>query len=408
MTETFFRHAYGQLVSTLCRRVGVQHLEEVEDAVQAALLTGVETWPRDGCPDDAMAWLYRVAHRALLDALRKGSRRRRILAQRAEQLPSETGVVVLEPPLPSEVDDDLLRMLFVCCDPVLPVASQLALALKTLCGFSVGEIAQRLFVAEAAAYKRLGRARERLRTTVEPAELGEAMGPERRGSVLRVLYQLFTEGHLSVRADHGLRRELCEEAIRLGGLLAEHPIGAHPETHALLALMYLHSARMDARIDDLGGLLLLEEQDRSRWDRTAIEIGLAYLARSAEGEVLSRYHVEAGIAAEHCLAPNLEATRWDRVVLGYEQLNRLAPSPLHRLHRAMAVAAAEGPEAGLASLEGDLPPAWLEGSYLWAAALADLHRRCGHAEAAAAHRDTALELAPTDSVRVLLARRLGA
>lgn len=398
MDPAYFRHASGQLVSTLCRRFGVQHLEAVEDAVQAALLKAVETWP-DGEPNDATAWLYRVSHRALLDELRTGSRRRRILAELPPEGAAEEAFDVR---LEGELRDDLLRMLFVCCDPELPVASQIAIALKTLCGFGVREIALRLFVAETAVYKRLSRARAHLR--VAPRD--DLDLDARRPVVLRVLHQLFTEGHLSTRAP-GLRYDLCDEAIRLGRLLAEHPSGARPETFALLALMHLHRARLDARTDDAGDLLLLEEQDRSLWDATHIQTGLACLARSAEGQAFSRYHAEAGIAAEHCLAPSFEATRWDRIIACYDQLERVAPSPLHRLHRAVAVAAAEGPEAGLEALEGDMPPAWLEGSYLWSAVLADLHRRLGDTARAQRFRDTALELAPSDAVRTSLTRRLG-
>jgi len=400
MEAAYFRHASGELVSTLCRRFGLQHLEAVEDAVQAALLAAVETWPRQGEPDDQMAWLYRVSHRALLDELRTGHRRRRILSEQWPESVPDT----LDPRLAGELRDDLLRMLFVCCDPELPVASQLAIALKTLCGFGVREIALRLFVAETAVYKRLSRARTQLRARASKGFDAIADLDARRPQVLRVIHQLFTEGHLSLRAP-ALRRDLCDEAIRLAHLLADHPAGAHPDTFALLALMHLHSARLDARMSASGELLLLEEQDRRRWDASQMQIGLAFLARSAEGDSFSRYHAEAGIAAEHGLAPSFEETRWDRIIACYDQLERVAPSPLHRLHRAVAVAAVEGPEAGLAALEGDVPPTWLEGSYLWAAVLADLHRRCGHPRRARERHEAALRLAPSPAVRDLLARR---
>lgn len=401
MEPAYFRHASGLLVSTLCRRFGIQHLEAVEDAVQVALLKAVETWP-DGEPNDPTAWLYRVSHRALLDELRTGSRRRRLLAELPPQLPPERFGEPFDVRLEGELRDDLLCMLFVCCDPDLPVASQIAIALKTLCGFGVREIALRLFVAETAVYKRLSRARAHLRASPRDELDLEA----RRPVVLRVLHQLFTEGHLSTQAP-GLRRDLCDEAIRLAQLLAEHSIGARPDTFALLALMHLHRARMDSRTDEAGDLLLLEEQDRSLWDAAHIQTGLAFLAQSAEGDAFSRYHAEAGIAAEHCLAPSFEATRWDRIIACYDQLEQVAPSPLHRLHRAVAVAAARGPQAGLEALEGDIPPAWLEGSYLWAAVLADLHRRCGDPSRAQRFRDTALELAPSEAARKALGRRLG-
>jgi predicted RNA polymerase sigma factor len=217
---------------------------------------------------------------------------------------------------------------------------------------------------------------------------------------------LFTEGYLSSHSDGPIRRELCEEAKRLAHVLAEHPVSATPETFALVALIHLHSARMTARQDGSGGLLLLEEQDRSRWDHRELQLGLSWLARSADGDVFSRYHAEAGIAAEHGLAASFAETRWDRIVECYELLERLSPSPIHTLNRALAVAEQRGPACGLGVLEGRAPPSWVAGSYLWDAALADLHRRCGHVELARHHRDAAIEGAPCPAVQDALRRRL--
>ena len=198
-------------------------------------------------------------------------------------------------------------MLFVCCDDAIPRESRLVLALKTLCGFSTAEIALRLFTSEANVHKRLARARDRLREAppdlqTPPLETLRSRLP----SVHAVLYLLFNEGYLSAHAEQAIRRELCDEAIRLATLLAEHPVGAVPETFALLALMHLHAARLGARLDGMGGLLLLEEQDRSLWDRERMQLGAEWLERAASGEVFSRFHAEAGIAAEHCFAPSFE------------------------------------------------------------------------------------------------------
>lgn len=203
-----------------------------------------------------------------------------------------------------------------------------------------------------------------------------------------------------------IRRDLCNEAIRLATILAEHPVGEAPETFGLLALMHLSAARMTARQDSFGGLLLLEEQDRGLWDQQAIQVGLEWLAKSSQGDNFSRYHAEAGIAAEHCLAPSFQETRWDRVVECYSLLERIAPSAIHKLNRAVAVAEWQGPAEGLAVLNGFEPPTWLTGSYLWAAVLADLHRRCGNAQTASRYRDIAFKSAPTPAVKELLQRRL--
>jgi len=397
----------------LSRRVGVQHVEAVEDAVQSALMAALESWTTAGPPDNRSAWLYRVAHNRLVGDLRQRAGRSRILERHGEQaeqalrevdMPGDAPAVFL----PGEVEDSLLRMLFVCCDDAIPEPSQLVFALKTLCGFGVEEIALRLFTSEANVYKRLGRARSRLQTLPSiPDELSGEQYAVRLPAVHKVLYLLFTEGYLSSHAQHAIRRELCDEAIRLTTLLAEHPVGQGPQTFALLSLMHLHVARMTSRQDGAGGLLLLEEQDRSLWDRQQIQVGLEWLARSAQGDAFSRYHAEAGIAAEHCLAPSFEETRWERVVECYALLEHAAPSAIHRLNRAVAVAQWQGPAAGLAVVEGFDPPTWLAGSYLWAAVLADLHGRCGNTAAADRHRDAALELAPTDALRQLLKRRLG-
>jgi RNA polymerase sigma factor (sigma-70 family) len=390
----------------LARRVGVQHIELVEDAVQSALMAALTAWTHDSEPEHPGAWLYSVAYRRLIQDLRRKSGRLKILEQAAGDL-SEGASHPQDPLFCDEIRDDMLRMLFVCCDPDIPWESGLVLALKTLCGFSTAEIALRLFTSEANVHKRLGRARDRLRQTLPDVELPplQELGTRLAG-VHAVLYLLFNEGYLSAHAEQTIRRELCDEAVRLATLLAEHPIGAVPESFALLALMHLHLARLGSRVDATGGLLLLEEQDRSLWDPGNIRLGLQWLERSATGDVFSRFHAEAGIAAEHCLAPSYPETRWQEIADLYAMLERRAPSPLHTLNRSVAVAEWQGPDAGLAVLKGLAPPAWLYGSYLWDAVLADLHRRAGNSEIARQHRERALSSAPTDAVRELLRRRL--
>ncbi len=406
LAEHFFRHEYGRLVATLSRRAGAQHIEAVEDAVQTALMSALASWTVAGVPDNPTAWLFRVAQNRLWGELRQRSRHRRIMELNASHI-AEAPQDAVEPILAREMRDDLLRMLFVCCDEAIPPQSQLVLALKILCGFEVREIALRLFTSEANVYKRLGRARDRLRALPSyPDELTDAQYTARVPAVRNILYLMFTEGYLSAGAESAIRRELCAEAIRLTTLLATHPVGESPETSALLALMHLHSARLTARQDGTGGLLLLEEQDRGSWDQRDIAVGLSWLAQSAAGEVFSRYHAEAGIAAEHCLAPTFRETRWEQIVEGYALLERIAPSAIHRLNRAVAVAEWRGPAAGLAVLDGFQPPTWLAGSYMWVAVLADLHRRCGNDQTADGYRELACQLAPTIAVRQVLRRRL--
>jgi RNA polymerase sigma-70 factor (ECF subfamily) len=279
--------------------------------------------------------------------------------------------------------------------------------LKVLCGFGVGEIAERLFTTEANVYKRLWRAQGRLRATaLELDGLTTEQLASRLPAVLAVSYLLFTEGYLSSRSEAPFRQELCDEAKRIVTLLAHHPSGATPETFALLALMLLHSGRGSARRSPTGGLVLLEEQDRSRWNMAEIALGLRWLARSAQGDSFSRYHAEAGIAAEHCLAPSFAETRWDRIVECYALLERTAPSVIHTLNRAVALSEHLGPQHGLALLDGiDVPP-WLERSHVWHAVRAYLHGRCGHRELARQYAEAALERAPSRVIAEALERRL--
>ena len=407
LPEHYFRHEFGRLVSILSRRFGVHRVELCEDAVQTALLRAVQSWPQRGQPDDKSAWLYRVAMNEVLGALRR-ARRTDASADNAEQVADDASV---EEPvyLEHEVRDDQLRMLFVCANQGIPRESQIVFALKILCGFSVEEIALRLFQSNEAIYKRLQRARAALRERIEELEPpGIEELTSRLPAVLEILYLLFTEGYSSAQPDKLIRRELCEEAIRLGRLLEEHAVGAAPEVAALLALMYLDAARFDSRVDGTGGLLLLEEQDRSLWDRDLIHIGTSYLHRAARGELFTRYHAEAAIAAEHCLAPTYKETRWGEIARFYQMLDGVTPSPINTLNRSIAIAEWKGPDAGLALLEALNPPPWLLGYYLWDATLGELYRRRGDRERATSHLTRALSAAPTHAEKALLRRRLEA
>src|SRR5262249_32696515 len=244
---------HGRLVALLSRRVGLAHLALVEDSVQAALLAALETWDATGAPANPTAWLYRVAYRHVLDELRSRTRRAHILTRVATEKDEELESDCAEF-LSSEVSDDLLRMLFACCDASVPIESQLVVALKVLCGFDVREIAHRLFTTEASVYKRLSRAQARLRELPLDFELSTDEVARRLAGVQAVLYLLFNEGYLS-QSDAAIRRELCHEAMRLALLLAQHPTCGTPATYALLALMHLHAVRVGARHDAAGGLV---------------------------------------------------------------------------------------------------------------------------------------------------------
>lgn len=402
--EHFFRHEYANLVALLTRKMGVQHLELVEDAVQSSLVKALDTW-KTQTPSNPSAWLYRVAYNALIDELRK--------RQRIDFVDEINDIHDTEISLSNDhhdrstLDDDFLHMLFVCCDEAIPEQYRLIISLKVLCGFNTKEIAQRLFLSEANVYKSYQRARDVLRSqsahfNLLPIE----KSIQGLNSVLRVLYLLFTEGSLSNSPDYSIRIDLCQEAIRLLTLLSIKSVGDDPKVMALLALMSFNFARINARQSDSGSLLLLEEQDRSRWDLSYISRGFEYLAQSSQGESLSCYHLEAAISAEHCRSDTFEGTDWEKIYLYYQQLEMLVPSYYYRLNRALALAEWQTPQAGLTLLSNLEPPTWMSRSYMWLAVSADLHARCGLSKKAHELTQLALKCTPNENINTLISRRL--
>lgn len=403
-----FRHHYGQLVASLAKRVGIEHLALVEDAVQEAMAAALVSWPIKGKPQEEVAWLYQVAYRKLMSGFRSDKRKQSLLIQQAliitdEQASLQEGA--LKVPLSKEMADDLLALLFVTCDPTISMPSQLVFTLKSLCGFSIIEISQRLFISKANVYKRFERAKQALKTAnLDSAKLSNTELNKRLPCVYKVLYLIFTEGYLSSHPDNAIRMDLCQEVIYLTQALSQHAIGDKAETLALLALMYFHLARMDSRQGE-GGLILLADQDRNHWYDKHIETGMSYLFASAKGEHLSRYHLEASIAAEHCLAPSFEQTNWQNILSAYDKLQQISPSALLGLNRAIVVSHLEGPEAALAFLASLTPPNWLTCSYHWYAVKADLLFQIGKSQAANLEMQKAIDAAPTEHIKALLKKR---
>jgi RNA polymerase sigma-70 factor (ECF subfamily) len=309
----------------------------------------------------------------------------------------------------NEIADDRLRMMFVCCHPVIAPEAQVALALKTLCGFSVTEISRAFLTTEAAIAKRLTRARQRIQEARVAFEIPEGEELERRlDSVLQSLYLLFNEGYKASSGDKLVREELCREAIRLGELLAQHPAGVQPQTHALLALMLLNAARFAARQDNDGNLVRLEEQDRTRWDQPMIERGMSHLRESASGEAMSEYHLQAGIAACHATAKDYSLTDWGRILSLYDRLMEFDDSPVVALNRAVAIANVHGPKAGLKAVRTIRGQRKLKSYYLFYAVAGELEMRLDNREDAAQEFRKAFELAETKSERAFLLKRLQA
>lgn len=411
LVENFFRHEAGRLHGALARRFGVQNLALIEDVVQEAMLRALRTWSMGGIPPNPAAWIGRVAHNLALDALRhrgmSAGKEDAIAFHHAQTASAPAAPDTLAAADETEIRDDALRLMFVCCHPSLAPDAQVVLALKVLCGFSTAEIARAFLGTEAAIEKQLTRTKQRLRDAGVPFELpeGESLAPRLDG-VLATLYLLFNEGYKASSGDRLLREDLCREALRLGSLLVAHPAGAAPSAHALLALMLFNSARFPARVDERGGLLRLDSQDRSRWDRALIDLGLRHLLAAAEGDALTEYHVQAGIAACHCLAPDAASTDWARILAHYDDLMRIKPSPVVALNRAVAVANLRGPRAGLEAVAAMPDRARLESHHLVHAVVGELRWRLGEHRAAAESFRLALSLARVGPEQLHLSRML--
>ena len=409
--DHLFRRESGRLVAILARRLGAEHLHLAEDVVQDALLRAMQVWPFSGVPQNPSAWLLQTARNHAFDTLRRRrafTRKTPVIAPLIEQFAHEA-LAAAPPHFEDEIADSQLRMMFVCCQPGLPPDAQVTLVLKTLCGFGEGEIAAAFLATEDAITKKLVRARRFLRERHVPVELPPAadLAP-RVDTVLHALYLLFNEGYKASHGNSLLRADLCSEAIRLGELLAAHPVGARPGTHALLALMHLHAARLPARVTDDGSILVLAAQNRSSWDRAQIQRGLAHLGRSGAGTQITRWHAEAGIAACHALAPSYEQTDWRDILHLYDVLLDLAPSPVVVLNRAVVLAQLEGPAAGLAALADLHGVKNLKRYHLFHAVQGQLLLDAGRGEEAILALGRALALATLPAERQLLAERIAA
>jgi RNA polymerase sigma factor (sigma-70 family) len=409
--DSLFRHESGRMISVLTRLFGFHNLALAEDVVQDAFCQALDVWKFRGLPENPSAWLMACAKRKAIDVLRRERTAREFGPELGRLADSEWTLVpaVEERFAPHAIQDDLLRMMFSCCDPRLKEEAQVALILHILCGFSVGEVAGALVARHAAIEKRLGRAKKVLAGSRGLFEVANARDVAvRRPIVQRALYLLFNEGYHGASTESVVRAELCREAIRLTSLLQEHPAGDTPSTRALRALMCLHAARLPARLDAGGELLPLSEQDRSRWDRALLAEGQRWLERSATGSELTDYHVEAAIAWAHGSAPSAADTDWARIVALYDQLMRLRPSPVVALNRAIAIAQLEGPERGLAEINAIAGAEKLATYPFHPAALGELELRCGRARAAREHFLKARALARSPSERRFFEQRIEA
>jgi RNA polymerase sigma-70 factor, ECF subfamily len=395
-----FRGEWGRVVATLIRVTGDWDL--AEECAQEAFAKALDTWPRDGVPRRPGAWLTTTARHRALDKLRRGVAEANRLRDVAVTASGGDDV----PPEPDDVPDDRLRLMFTCCHPALPLEAQVALTLRTLAGLTTPEIARAFLVPEATMAQRIVRAKRKIRNARIPYRVPPAdLLPERTAGVLGVLYLLFNEGYSASAGADLVRRALTAEAIRLTRVVVRLLPDA-PEAGGLLALMLFHDARHATRTDDVGDLVTLAEQDRTRWDRTVIDEGVGVLDTALALGRPGPYQLQAAIAACHATASRAEDTDWARIARLYELVAKLSPSPVVELNRAVAVAMADGPAAGLALTDDLAAGGHLAGYHLLPATRADFLRRLGRlGDAVAAYRE-ALELAPTEAERRYLTRRI--
>jgi len=390
-----------RVLATLIRLLG--DFDIAEEAMQEAFAAAVEQWPRDGMPASPRAWLVSTGRFKAIDAIRRRARFDASQTELAERLAAEA--VVAEPREPGEIEDDRLRLIFTCCHPALPPEAQVALTLREVCGLTTEEIARAFLITPSTLAQRIVRAKAKIRDARIPYEVPSRVElPDRLDAVLHVVYLVFNEGYAASSGESLTRADLSAEAIRLGRLLLD--LLPEPEAMGLLALMLLHESRRAARTSATGEVILLEQQDRSRWSRALIAEGTALVERSLASRRIGPYTLQAAISAVHAEAPTAAATDWAQIVGLYDVLLRADPSPVVELNRAVAVAMRDGPAAGLALIDALLAKGALAEYHLAHSARAELCRRLGRTADARASYERALALARQEPQRRFLERRL--
>lgn len=404
LVEHFFRHKSANLVAVLTRAFGIRRIDLIEDMVQVAMLEAMHAWKQGGMPDEPAAWIHRVAKHRLVDVLRREKTFEKAIAFSGQSVDSQEQVVehwLEEEQLP----DSLLRMIFVCCHPSLELKTQIALTLKTLCGFGIAEIARGLLLPAETVKKRIQRAKTSLAAANVQIEFPRPEQLEQRlDAVHAVVYLMFNEGYSTSRGTEPIRDDICEEAVRLCHLLCNSSYSS-PDTKALLALLLFHSARLETRTDDDGAVVLLEDQDRERWDRQLISMAQGWLAQS-KTDPAGRYHLEAGIAMQHCVAASVAETDWDMIVRLYTRLLAVCDSPVYSLNRAIAMGQAGDTQAAMSELQQLGERQDMKHYLLLDCAVARIHELEGNNDAAVDRWTSALARAEAPHEKQLLEKKL--
>lgn len=408
--EPLFRQLSGQLTATLTRILGTLNIDTAEAIVQDAFLKALEVWPYKGVPENPAGWITTVAKNLAIDTIRRDARRERFAPAIARQYEEQIIKQFAEDgSIRSRFADDQLQMMLLTCHPTLTRRSQVMLTLRLAGGLSVSEIARAFLSIEENVRKLITRAKKTLRDIDDPFEWPSRDQIDARiGVVLEVLYAIFNEGYSLTDEEVPIRSDLCDESIRLCRVLLSGS-REFTNTHtvaALLALMLLHSSRIPARVNDSNELVLLPDQDRSKWDSARINQGLWFLRESIGGTTLSEYHLEAQIAGAHTVAKDYNSTDWVLIVNLYDKLFEMTGNPVIGLNRAVAIAEAQGIEAGLTAIRRLDGKERLENYHLYFAALADLHRRAGNVSEAVEFYRRALSLVPNDLERTFIRKRI--
>lgn len=408
LVDHLFRHEAGKMVAVLSRLFGLHNLQLAEDVVQDAFIKAQQSWKFNNLPDDPSAWLMQVAKNRAIDIIRRQNNFNLYSKELAAELNEQSTYMLHQFFHELEIADSQLRMMFACCHPSLKQEDQVALTLKTVSGFSMQEIARSLLTNEAAIQKRLHRAKEFLKNNHIQLEIpaGEEL-KKRLETIYTVLYLLFNEGYNSLKADELIRKDLCAEAIRCCKLLGEHKAGDQPSTFALLSLMCFQASRFDSRIDDNNDIILLQQQDRKKWNRELINIGVHYLNKSSNGNELSVYHIESAIAAQHCLAKTFAATNWETLLQLYDMLLQVNPSPAVQLNRAVVLAELGAIEAAIQSILSVTGiEKLLRTDHIYSSVLGELYKRLSDTIKANEYLQQAFDLTPSTAEKKLIKTKM--